>query len=231
MPTKDELTGSRLHTLISEADRAVEGLLGDAAAARQAFLASQAAEREKLSVRGWQRGLLALAGHDQDVVTALAARMARQPHLFEQAGAYVHQVARMIADGWWWAPGQGTPTTPGSDKDAVQREVQAVANANIYTLLLLAVDAAARMNAKAFGPHDDMAALTRDGTAVRERAERAMARWREVPMRHVFGLAVERGVSLDPPGNLYERLVDHTLAPPPTPRRVAPRTERAVFVG
>jgi hypothetical protein len=227
---KDEITSPR-HSVFYEAQALATGLLGAACSARKAFESAQAAGRQKLSERGWTRGLLHFAGHDEAVVAALEKKMTEAPHLFPNGGAYVHQVGRLIADGFWWGPGTTTPTTGGTDKDLAQMEVQQVAGANLFSACVLAVGVAAKMNPAAFGPHDDLGHLARGGAQLAERAERALAEWRRVPEEIVLGMAIVRDVSLEPRGSVYERMIDHALASPATPRRPSPRTGGAVVVG
>ena len=188
-------------------------VLAAAVAAKQAHQRAQSAERAKLSATGWRRALLRYADHGPEVVTALRERMRAQPHLHAEASAYLHGVARLIADSAWWSPGAAAvPIIGNADKTAAQAEVMATPGANLFTLLTAAVDDAEKLNPAAFGHEDDLAKHERARREVAERAEQTLAALLAMPPVLMEGLASTRGVLIHPRGNLASRLLDDAVA-------------------
>jgi hypothetical protein len=186
-------------------------LIDRAAEARHAHHRSQSNAREKLSARAWERDLLRTSGHDAAFAKKIDADIQTHPHLWVNTRAYIHEAGELIAQDHWWAPGPSAPLTPGADRRAAEGELARL-GANVYTALVLAVWDLAQRAPRAFGRVDDQVAYDRRRREVAERAATLAADVETIPSEILLGIAVTRGVAIDPRENLAVRLIDDAVA-------------------
>ena len=192
--------------LMTAAVEAAAGRIRAAAVAQRAVDAQSSATRQKLAAVAWRAPLLRLAGHGQDEVERLKARMESQPHLFEATGGFLHEVAMMIGTAWW-APGSSAPRTPMTDRDRAEVEL-ARDGFNLWTAIVVAVDhAEATRPREAFGPIKDQAEYDRARQVVVDNAAARLAEVAEIPPAWLLGWAVLCEVDIEPRESLPARLV------------------------
>ena len=197
--------------MMSTAVAAAESLISRAAEARHAHNRSQTAAREKLSARAWTRDLLRTAGHDLPFARKLEADIQAHPHLYANTRAYIHEAGELIRQDHWWAPGPTAPMTPSADRRAAETELARL-GANIFSACVLAVEDVAQRDLRAFGRVDDPTAYERRRREVAERAATLAADVEKIPVELLIGIAVTRGVAIDPRENLAARLIDDAVA-------------------
>ena len=140
------------------------------------------------------------------------------PNLFTAAGGYVHEVGRLIRDGWWWAPGPDMPTTAGASRVQAEIEAGRFEGANIVTLCLIAVEDLAERHPETFGPIESLDAYNAERARVEAHRVRTADAVAAIPAELLRGVASVRGVAIEPVRDLARRLIESALA---NPERVA----------
>ena len=165
-----------------------------------------------------------------DVVDALRTRIETYPHLFPNSGRYIHACRERLRVGSWWSPG-ATGKAPLVDvkHEDVQNEVSQVPPSNVWTVFCIAIGEAARLHPESFGVVDDLARFDNERVKIRERDEAAQGALTTIPEALLVAVAWQRGVSIEPTGNLAVRLVAQMLAGSPAPSRS--RLTDAVVLG
>jgi hypothetical protein len=207
-------------------------LIERAAEARRAADVLQSAARVKLSAAAWRTGLSQLGGVRADDVARLRAELAATPVLFEHTAVYMHECARMIVTGTWWAPGGGgAPRTTGVSRERVEVELARIGCSVFDALVAMILDLEhAPEAAQTFGPLSDLAAQQRSHDAIRGRATEAAGRVAAIDRVVLNGLVVEmEGRSLEPEA-AAARLLDHALAGSPPPSKPRERVVHGASV-
>ena len=115
----------------------------------------------------------------------------------------------------------GAPHVWDADRDAAAAELALVAvnGVNLWTTIAVALDDVHVGHPQAFGPVDDPVDEERQRQAPQARAAAALRDVSSLPVELLCGLAVIRGVAVEPRANLAERMVADEMADAP---RLAP---------
>ncbi len=209
-------------------DRALEiceARLQEAVTARRAADADAAAPRRRLSFNAWRRGALRQGGHGEEQVELLRRTLQQRGIQFPKLLGYMDGIATQIREGHWGGPPMELVPAPAvwnADFMAAATEIATIGGCSLWTAIALAIEDLHEKKG-IFGPVDDAAEEERQRTAPSTRAADALRRLTDLPQELLLGMAVVRGVALDPREDLAARLVQDAMAPkiPEPPKRAA----------
>ena len=186
------------------------------AAEMQKLADSEAARpRRRLSAKAWLAAALRQAGHDAVLIEVLRTVLQTRAAQYPGVASYVHAMAAAISQGEWrgvQAALTGAPASWRASREDAEREIAVIGGGmNLWSCVSLAIADLAASDPEAFGDCDDVDEEQRQRTAV------ALATLAATPMEILLGLALARGIAVEPRANLAARLVAHEQAGAPRP--------------
>ena len=233
-----EKNASPSPNIFAQADQDLSRLMNVAAADAAAEERAQKRDSDvRLSYKGFVAAVLKHAHHGQDVLVEIRRRMAEAPLMWDVTRTYIGQVSDMVVAREFRSPAREgwvpTPYALFQRMGEIQQQAQQVESANVWSLVVLALENVHDRHPEVFGQIDDPEKLAFEGEARKQRAADSLSVLARVPLRYLVGAAVSLGLSPDPrdPVVLAQRLRDHVGKfgeTPAPPSRV--RTEYGAFL-